>query len=59
MPLQGGAVGSICICTWVGLLGAHAGNWIVMTELELLLSPSFLDVHTQLEILFVVVNKSN
>lgn len=59
MPLQGGAVGSICICTCVVFLGAHAGNWIVTTELELLLSPSFLDVHTQLEILFVVVNKSN
>ena len=52
-------MGSICIRTCVVLLGAYAGNWIVMTELELLLSPSFLDVHTQLEILFVVVNKSH
>lgn len=52
-------MGSICICTCVVLLGAYTGNWIVMTELELLLSPSFLDVHTQLEVLFVVVNTSN
>lgn len=52
-------MGSICIYTCVAFLGAHAGNWIVTTELELLPSPSFLDVHTQLEILFVVVNKSN
>lgn len=50
-------MGSISICTCVVLLGAYAGNWIVMTELELLLSPSFLDVHTQVEI-FVVVNKA-